>query len=67
MQETPEQYIQRMLGLLGGQAPLKIQADTPRKLGRLIRRHLRRSCASGRPRGNGPPRKSSRTSRTVKS
>jgi uncharacterized damage-inducible protein DinB len=36
MQETPEEYIQRIMGILGGQKPLKIQADTPKKLGRLI-------------------------------
>jgi hypothetical protein len=36
MQETPEQYIQRMLGLLQGQDPMKIQAATAKKLGRLI-------------------------------
>ena len=41
-----------MLGLLGGQAPLKIQADTPRKLGRLIGRasaaKLRKRPAPGK-------------------
>jgi hypothetical protein len=52
VQETPEQYIQRMLGLLGGQAPLKIQAATPKKLGRLIGRasaaKLRKRPAPGK-------------------
>lgn len=52
MQETPEQYIQRMLGLLGGQAPLKIQAATPKKLGSVIGRastaKLRKRPAPGK-------------------
>jgi DinB superfamily len=38
MQETPQEYTKRMMGMLGGQKPLKIQADTPKKLGRLIQR-----------------------------
>jgi hypothetical protein len=37
MQETPQQYIQRMLGNIAGQEPLKVQAATAKKLGRLIR------------------------------
>jgi hypothetical protein len=52
MQETPQEYIQRMLGLLEGQAPLKIQAATPKKLGRLIGRasaaKLRKRPAPGK-------------------
>jgi hypothetical protein len=52
MQETPEQYIQRMLGLLEGQAPLKIQAATAKRLGRLIGRaspaKLRKRPAPGK-------------------
>jgi hypothetical protein len=52
MQETPQQYIQRMMGNLGGQKPLKIQADTPKKLGRLIQRastaKLRKKPAPGK-------------------
>jgi hypothetical protein len=40
MQETPQEYTQRMLGNLKGQKPLTIQAATPKKLGRLI------ACAS---------------------
>jgi hypothetical protein len=50
--ETPEQYIQRMLGHVAGQNPLKIQAATPRKLQRLISRatasKLRKRPAPGK-------------------
>lgn len=38
MQETPQEYLQRVLGLLGGQDPLKVQAATANKLRRLIGR-----------------------------
>ena len=52
MSETPEQYIQRMLGHVAGQNPLKIQAATPRKLQRLISRatasKLRKRPAPGK-------------------
>ena len=37
MKETPQQYIQRMLGFTNGQAPLKVQAATAKKLERLIK------------------------------
>jgi len=37
MKETPQEYIQRILGNLAGQAPLKVQAGTAKKLERLIR------------------------------
>jgi hypothetical protein len=37
MQETPQEYIQRILGQLEGQAPLKVQAGTPKKLERLMK------------------------------
>jgi len=36
MNETPQEYIQRMLGNVAGQDPLKVQAGTPKKLQRLI-------------------------------
>jgi len=36
MQETPQEYIQRMLGYLAEQDPLAIQARTPQQLERLI-------------------------------
>ena len=36
MAETPQQYTQRILGNVGGQEPLKIQAATPKKIERLI-------------------------------
>ena len=52
MQETPQEYTQRMLGNLNGQSPLKIQAATPNKLGRLIARasgvKLRKRPAPGK-------------------
>ena len=52
MQETPQEYTQRMLGMLNGQSPLKIQAATPNKLGRLIGRasagKLRKKPAPGK-------------------
>lgn len=37
MQETPQEYIQRMLGNVDGQDPLKVSAATPKKLERLIK------------------------------
>lgn len=52
MQETPQEYIQRILAQLGGKDPLKVQAETPKKLGRLIKRaspaKLRKRPAPGR-------------------
>jgi hypothetical protein len=37
MNETPQRYIQRMLGNLEGQDALKVQAATPKKLDRLTK------------------------------
>jgi DinB family protein len=37
MQETPQQYRQRILGNLGDQDPVKVQSATPARLARLIR------------------------------
>jgi hypothetical protein len=37
MQETPQQYTQRMLSNSDGQKPLAVQAATPKKLERLIK------------------------------
>jgi uncharacterized damage-inducible protein DinB len=37
MQETAQEYIQRMLGNVAGQNPLKVEAATPKKLERLIK------------------------------
>lgn len=37
MQETAQEYIQRMLGNVAGQDPLKVEAATPKKLERLIK------------------------------
>jgi uncharacterized damage-inducible protein DinB len=35
--ETPQQYIKRILGNVEGQHPLKVQSSTPKKIARLIR------------------------------
>ena len=52
MSETPEEYIQRMMAQLGGEKPLKIQAGTAAKLGRLVGRapsgKLRKRPAPGK-------------------
>ena len=52
MQETPQEYIQRIMAQLGGQKPLKVQAGTAAKLGRLVRRataaRLRKRPAPGK-------------------
>lgn len=37
MQETPQEYIQRMLGNVKGLEPLKVEAGTAKKLERLIK------------------------------
>lgn len=37
MQETPQEYIKRILGNVEGQDPLKVQAGTAKKLERLIK------------------------------
>jgi len=38
MQETPQQYTQRILGNLDGQKPLTVLAATPNKLSRIVSR-----------------------------
>jgi DinB superfamily len=38
MQETAQQYTQRIVGHVAGQEPLKVQAATPKKLERLLAR-----------------------------
>jgi uncharacterized damage-inducible protein DinB len=37
MQETAQQYIQRILGFIEGKEPLRVQQDTPKKLQKLIK------------------------------
>ena len=37
MQETPEQYIKRILGYVEGKDPLRVQRETPKKLQTLIK------------------------------
>lgn len=37
MQETPQQYIQRILGHVEGKDPLRVQEETPKKLQALIK------------------------------
>ena len=52
MQETPQEYVQRILAQLEGKDPLKVQAGTAAKLGRLIQRasaaKLRKRPAPGK-------------------
>jgi len=52
MQETPQQYTQRILAQLEGQQPLKVQAGTAKKLDRLIKKassaKLRKRPAPGK-------------------
>ena len=52
MQETPQEYIHRVMGLLGQKDPRKVLAATPAKLGRLVRRasaaKLRKRPAPGK-------------------
>lgn len=37
MQETAQQYIQRILGFVEGKEPLRVQQETPKKLQKLIK------------------------------
>jgi uncharacterized damage-inducible protein DinB len=37
MQETPQQYIERILGFIDGKDPLQVQRETPKKLQQLIK------------------------------
>jgi DinB superfamily len=37
MQETPQQYIERMLGLVSGKDPLDVQRETAKEITKLIR------------------------------
>ena len=37
MQETPQQYIQRILSHIDGKEPLRVQRETPKKLEKLIK------------------------------
>jgi hypothetical protein len=52
MNETPQQYTQRIVGHTEGQEPLKVQAATPKKLQRLLSRatlsKLRKRPAPGK-------------------
>jgi len=48
MQETAQQYTQRLFGYLNGRDPLKVQRETPKKLAKLIT-GLSRKQAMGRP------------------
>ncbi len=38
MQETPQQYTQRILGNVAGQNPFKVQSATPKKLERFLKK-----------------------------
>ena len=48
MQETAQQYIQRILGFVEGKDPLQVQSETARKLAKLIK-PLSRKQLSTRP------------------
>ena len=37
MQETPQQYMQRILGYIDGKDPLQVQRETPKKLQKLVK------------------------------
>lgn len=37
MQETAQQYIQRILGFIDGKDPMRVQQETPRKLQKLVK------------------------------
>ncbi len=37
MQETPQQYIQRILGYIEGKEPLEVQQETAKKLAKLVK------------------------------
>lgn len=37
MKETPQEYIQRMLGQLAGRSPIKVQSTTAKRLERLLK------------------------------
>ncbi|HEY6970774.1 MAG TPA: DinB family protein [Candidatus Angelobacter sp.] len=38
MPETPQQYIQRILGYIEGKEPLRVQRETPKKLAAIVRK-----------------------------
>ncbi len=48
MQETPQQYTQRIMGHSAGKDPVRVQRDTPKKLAALTRR-LKKSQLMRRP------------------
>jgi uncharacterized damage-inducible protein DinB len=51
MQETPQQYTQRILGYMNGKEPLQVQQETPKKLQKLIK-PLSRAQLTRRPEPN---------------
>ena len=54
MQETPQQYTQRMLSNSQGKDPLRLQQATPRKLATLIKRLNKKQLTRRPAPGNGP-------------
>ena len=48
MQETPQQYIQRILGFVDGKDPLQVQSETAKRLAKLIK-PLSKKQLSARP------------------
>ena len=45
MPETPQQYIQRILGYIEGKEPLRVQRETPRKLAAIVRKLSKKQLA----------------------
>ncbi len=45
MQETPQQYTQRILGYLEGKEPMEVLAATPRQIARLVKGVSRKKLA----------------------
>jgi hypothetical protein len=56
MQETPQQYTQRILGYSSGKDALRVQQATPGKLTTLTRRLGRKQLARRRPTSGLSPR-----------
>ena len=46
MQETAQQYTQRILGYVAGKNAFKVQSETPKRLAALIKTLHRRNCES---------------------
>ena len=58
MQETPQQYTERMLSHSRGKEPMRLQQATPRKLAALTRGLSKKQVTRRPAPGNGPSLKS---------